>query len=636
MVDPHGNTSEYNYTQETNYYARSSAHTDTVYDRDAYLDSISYGWRASDIAIEGAKPAPAAKVVFTESERCITSTQAPVVTSADCGTSLASATAPYWYDVPFSEVCGTGTCTNYVMTYFSEMRLTSIATYVNAGSTTTYTPKEVDSYALTQSLPQPGDGTSPELRLDAITRTGWDGGTTGLSMPSVTFGYTQLANRVAGAASWPAMLHYRLDLIDDETGGATDVFYSSPDCNQSTTSPDLPTPSTDTRQCYQEYWTPSQSTLTSDWFEKYVVTEVEQVDMVGGSPSQVTQYIYPPNGGAWHRNDSPLIPNSQRTWDQWRGYATVKTETGTTPVTETETTYLRGMDGDSTSTTANTPGAPVTATTTDGQVVPDSDQYAGFALETQTFDQASGSVVKDEISLPWSASTATHAETATGQPTGLPAEQAWFVEPQTTIDRGTLASGKWRTTQTVKLYSATTGLLTQADSQGDISQLGGTGSTETCSTVQYATPPGSGVNKGITAVPAEDTTVAVSSGGGVGTSSCPAKTAANTLSDKRYYYDGDTTYGVIPAAGVGNLTGVQNMSGWTGTTENFTAALTTAAATTSTAAPPRRPTSAGTSRPTPTAPPPERCPPSRRPPTSPRGTGPPPPTSTSSASSRPN
>ena len=71
VVDPHGNTTEYNYGQETNYYARSSAHTDTVYDRSAYLTSISYGWRSSDIATEAAKPAPAAKILFAESNRCL-------------------------------------------------------------------------------------------------------------------------------------------------------------------------------------------------------------------------------------------------------------------------------------------------------------------------------------------------------------------------------------------------------------------------------------------------------------------------------------------------------------------------------------------------------------------------------------
>jgi len=585
VVDPHGNTTEYNYTQETNYYARSSAHTLTAYDRGAYLDSISYGWRTADIVTEAAKPAPASKVTFSYSTRCVVGSVVSIlvngvptnhtVTATDCAT-LTATSAPYWGDVPQDQVCAsTGTCSNDAITYFSEMRLTGIATYVNEGSTSTTKYQEVDSYALVQDLPLPGDGTSPELRLDSITRSGWQG-TTSLAMPSVSFGYTQLANRVAGAAAWPAMMHYRLNVITDETGGVTDVFYSNPDCNQSTTSPDLPTPSADTRQCYQEYWTPPQSTAFSDWFEKYTVSEVEQLDAVGGSPDQVTKYIYPPDGAAWHRNDSPLTPNSQRTWDQWRGYGSVITETGTAPdpITETETTYLRGMDGDSTSATADTPGAPVTVSDTMGDpAVTDSNQYAGFALETQTFTQAGGTVVKDEVSLPWSASTASHAETGTGVPAGLPPEQAWFVEPQTTIDRGLMSDGKtWRTTKSVELYSAITGLPVQTDDQGDISQLGTPASTEACSTVTYATPPSTGLNTGMTGLVAETTTVSVTSGNGVGTGACPGKTAANTISDNRTFYDGDpvSAPGVIPAAGVGNVTEQETMGTWSGSTETWT------------------------------------------------------------------
>jgi RHS repeat-associated protein len=583
VIDPHGNTTEYSYTQETNYYARSSAHTDTLYDRDAYLDAISYGWRASDIAAEGAKPAPAAKVVFAEAERCIVTPgdptanpPIPAVTSADCGTSLTTATAPYWYDVPFDQVCASiGTCANHSSSYFSEMRLTGIATYVNTGSTTVSSYKEVDSYALDQSFPATGDGTSPELRLESITRTGWDGGTS-LAMQPVTFGYTQMANRVAGAAGWPAMMHYRINEVSDETGGVTDVFYSAPDCNQSASAPDLPSPSDDTRQCYQEYWTPPDSSMISDWFEKYVVTEVEQLDAVGGSPEQVTHYSYPLGAAAWHRNDSPLTPNAQRTWDQWRGYASVITETGTAPdpVTETQTTYLRGMDGDSTSATADTPGPSVTATTTDGQTVTDANQYAGYVLETQTYHQAGGSVVSDDISLPWSVSTATHAETATGIPAGVPAEQTWYVDPQTTIDRGALSTGGWRTTKTVDTYNSTTGMLAQTDSQGDTSLLGTPSSTETCSTVSYATPPATGLNTGMTGLPGETSTVSVTSGSGVGTSACPAKTAANAVSDTLTYYDGDTTPGVIPSGGVGNVTEAKTMGTWSGSTEGWTVTAT--------------------------------------------------------------
>ena len=306
----------------------------------------------------------------------------------------------------------------------------------------------MDTYALGQTFQATGDGTSPALRLDAITHTGNDGGT--LAAPAVTFLYNQMANRVPGSGTWPAMEHYRITAIDDETGASTDVTYSAADCNQSGTSPDLPTSSSDTRRCYEEYWTPPKGALTADWFEKYTVSQVETVDNVSTSPVQYTKYTYVGNP-AWHRNDSPLTVNTHRTWDQWRGYGQVITETGHAPdpITESETTYLRGMDGDSQSATG---GSPRTVTVTDGagDVVSDSNQYAGSVLETQAYNVAGGHAVKDDISLPWSALTATHAESATGTPAGVPAEKAYFVAPQTTLDRGLMADGtNWRTVKSV-------------------------------------------------------------------------------------------------------------------------------------------------------------------------------------------
>ncbi len=537
VVDPHSNATAYNYTQEVNYYARGSAHTDTSYDRDAYLNSISYGWRTSDIASEGAKPAPAAKVVFTEANRCITSIAAPVVTAAECA-SLTAGNAPYWYDVPYDQVCAaTGTCLSAAMSYFSEMRLTTIATYVNTGSTTATAYSPVDSYALVQSFPQNGDGTSPALRLESITRSGEDGGTIP-PQPGVSFAYLQLANRVAGAASWPAMDHYRISAVYTETGSVINVTYSNPDCNQSTTNPDLPTPSDDTRLCYEEYWTPPNSSLLGDWFEKYTVSQIEQTDTVGGSPPQYTRYSYP-DPPAWHRNDSPLVLNTQRTWDQWRGYDKVIAETGTEPdpVTETETTYLRGMQGDFTNQTGTTTRTWPVIVASNGDTVSDLNQYAGYTLETQTFNQAGGTPVRDAISEPWSVATASHADTATGTPTGVPPEQAYFVEPQTTIARGLMSDNKtWRTTKTVQVYSPTTGLLAQTDSQGDISQLGTASTTETCSTVTYATAPST--ETAMDGLPGGSTTVDVSSSTGIGTGTCPAKTAANTVADTLDFYGG--------------------------------------------------------------------------------------------------
>ena len=116
------------------------------------------------------------------------------------------------------------------------------------------------------------------------------------------------------------------------------------------------------------------------------------------------------------------------------------------------------------------------------------------------------------------------------------------------------------------MYSPSTGLLTGTDSQGDTSLLGTVHSTETCSTLTYATPPATGLNTGMVNLPAETVTVSVLSGTGVGTGSCPAKTAANTTADVRTCYDSSTTPGVVPAGGVGNVTKSESMAPWSGTT----------------------------------------------------------------------
>ncbi|WP_370112840.1 RHS repeat domain-containing protein [Streptacidiphilus sp. MAP12-33] len=573
VIDPHGNTTQYSYTQETNYYARSSAHTLTAFDRSAYLNTISYGWRAADIASEGATPAPAAKVVFTTATRCIPGSVVGThtVTTADCA-SLTSTTAPYWPDVPQDQVCASsGSCSNYSMSFFTEERLTQIQTQVNTGTTTATSYKPVDTYALTQSMPDPGDGTSPALRMDSVVHTGNDG--TAIATPAVSFVYAAMSSRVPGAASWPAFNRFRITAIDTETGEAINVTYTNPDCSQSSTSPDLPSPSNDTRRCYQEYWTPPSSTLTADWFEKYLVTEVREIDEVGGAPTRYTDYTY--NGTPiWHRNDSAQTANAQRTWDQFRGYASVTKQTGHAPdpITAETTYYLRGMAGDSTSATSMTPRTWPAVTDSLGDQITDSNQYDGFAYETQTYDKAGGKVIRDSISLPSSQLTATHAE---GSPAGTPSETAYFVQTFQTIGRSLLADGTtWRTTKIFSQYSATTGLLTQKDDQGDTSQLGTTGSQETCTTYSYATPPSSGVNAGMVALPAETTTVALTTGTGVGTGSCPAKTAATTLTDTRAFYDGNTTAGVIPAGGVGNVTESDIMGPWSGSTESFTAQTT--------------------------------------------------------------
>ena len=99
--------------------------------------------------------------------------------------------------------------------------------------------------------------------------------------------------------------------------------------------------------CFPVWWSSGANEAPiQDWFKKSLVTQVGESDQTGASsPAQVTSYQYL-GGAAWHQDDSPLVSNAHRTWDQFRGYAQVETTTGAAPdpVTETVTTYMRGHE----------------------------------------------------------------------------------------------------------------------------------------------------------------------------------------------------------------------------------------------------------------------------------------------------
>ncbi|MEU7872925.1 RHS repeat-associated core domain-containing protein [Dactylosporangium sp. NPDC049140] len=555
VVDPHGNATTYSYGTETNYYARSSAHTNTQYVRGGYLKQINYGWRASDVASQ-ATPAPAAEVVFTTVQRCKGS-------ASECSAyaNLTKTTAPDWPDTPFDQICpATGTCLNGGISYFSTVELSQIQTLVNKGGT--YKP--VDTYALAHSFPDPNDGSSPSLWLDSITHTG-NNATTAAALPPVIFTGTQtMANRVPGSGTWPAYNHQRIDKITTETGEQVTVTYANSTatiqaCDQTPGASHLPSATNNTMLCYQQYWQgQGQSSPVSDWFQKWVVTKVVQHDpVVVSSKDLETNYTYV-GDAAWHRDDSVTTKNAQRSWNQFRGFGQVVKTTGAAPdpVTQTSTTYLRGMDGDYNSQTGGTQKS-VTVTASTGDAVVDANQYADTVLETGTYTQAGGTVTARAISLPWSAQTASHAETA--QP-GLPPKIAGFANIGTSKNLTLLSTGAWRTTKKVDTYATGTGLLQQTDDQGDVSLLGTAGSQETCSTVTYATPP-SGVNAGMVSYGKRNLTVA----GDCATTPGATTTIADTLT----YYDGNASAGVITAAG--NVSRTEAVDSYTGSSPSYTA-----------------------------------------------------------------
>jgi hypothetical protein len=229
-------------------------------------------------------------------------------------------------------------------TFWSKYRLTTIATSTLKGSSLA----SVDSWALAQDYPTTNDSTTtPSLWLESITRTGQDG--TAVSLPPVKFAPTGMANRVETTADlndgYSILTRMRLTAITNETGGVTTVAYQCP--GSTCTSGNFPAPDANTTQCYPAWWTPPGAAAPiEDWFNKYVVSSVTQQNTTGGGVPVQTQYTY--SGAAWHYDDDSLTRSKQRTWDQWRGFRTVTTETGTAPdpATQTRDTYFQGMNGD--------------------------------------------------------------------------------------------------------------------------------------------------------------------------------------------------------------------------------------------------------------------------------------------------
>jgi RHS repeat-associated protein len=545
VVDPHGNLQTYDWTPESNYYQRGYAQgngvgTNTSYIRGGYLSAISYGYRLSD-AIAGAKPVDV--VNFGVAERCLTS-----ATFTNCAAgNLTSGTASNWPDVPFDQVCATqgGTCSNYAPSFFTTKRLTSINTTVLVNGS--YDP--VDSYQLDQMFPAPqagvvsvssgesannqGDGTVAVMWLNSIRRTGNDtlGGGSPVTLPPTTFTAMETPNRVDGATTGAAALYRpRMDYLTTESGDQIVVSYAAPDCSR--VNGKLPASAdSDTLNCYSQYWTPTDGTgPVQDWFNKPQVTMVTVNDLVAPaawSEAQVTSYAY--QGIAWHRDDSPLTPSAQRTWNQFRGYRTVTTTVGLASAqsvpTQTVTTYLQGMDGDH---LANGSTRSVTVTDSVGDHVTDSDWLSGQTLESQTLAGAGGAVASKTVNGPWTyRSTSTEAQSG-----GMPSLVARMTSTADARQYTLWHDGSWRTAESDTTYDTSARVVT-VDSKGD----GTSALPEVCTTTSYAQDTG----RNMLSFPDEVKAVQ----GACGT----AATAANTVSDSRTFYDSSSTLGSLTGPG---------------------------------------------------------------------------------------
>jgi RHS repeat-associated protein len=531
VVDTHGNAIAYYYDKETNSYARNlTAADDTPYVRGGTLDRIEYGLRSTSVY----SVKPLAKVDFTSSERCLETT------AGTCDPSKITSTPQYWYDTPWDLNCNAGSdCTQAAApTFWSRQRLTSVTTQVlNSGGTYT----DVDQWKLDHAW-----GTADidyQLLLSSIQHTGKTA-TPNITLPKVTFGYEQDANRLDKQGDGTApFIKARLHTVDDETGGQTDVGYTPAPCDWNA----LPTPETNTTRCFPQYYTKSgDSDPTLQWFNKYAVASVTQTDRTHGSPDMVTTYDYL-DGAAWHYDDDDgLTQQKYKTWSQWRGYRHVRVETGDTTSMKSQTDhyYLRGMNGDRLNTAGGTKS--VTLDNGEGATIADWEALQGFEYRTESYSAPGGSVLAKTVNHGWFHQTASRTRdwgTVTANQTGTDRTDTY-----TSLDNG--AGSNWRQTTVKHTMDTVAGRVTQTEDlgQSDIS------TDDRCTRTTYA----DNATANILSLPARVETVAVN---------CSAAPDRKTqvISDVRTAYDG-AGYTAAPTKGDARYTAtLKTHDGTTGT-----------------------------------------------------------------------
>ncbi|MFD6555887.1 hypothetical protein ACFWNJ_40115, partial [Streptomyces sp. NPDC058398] len=459
-VDRNEVEAAYYYDKETNYY-RSVANTDKArsYTASGYLTRIEYGWATQ---ITGSKPT--GKVELSHVKRCVERMDEtdPLRDEPTACPSISSTPTSY-PDVPLDLLCD-GTSTDYYCagktyypTFFSTDMLWDIKTFVL--NTTADDWDLVQQYQTKHGLPNPSGTIGKTLWLDYVQRKAYGNGTDKV-MPVINFNGVDLDNQVGSKE----LNFRRVDTIHGDLGATTTVTYGQPDpCDID----NLPSQSSNTKDCFWQKWTPEGGSETTGWFKKFLVTKVTVDPTVtssqDGAPEMTTSYAY--DGGAgWRFTNDPLTADSDESWSDWRGYHTVEVTTGSGAVKHTMVSWLyRGLDGDRTDKDDSSKTRSVSVTDGQGTSYTDSPWLAGQTIETSSRDDTGGShqrVFHDY----WVHTTSTYV--------GLP--DARFVrEDQTTTESKVSAGTGWRTHIVQNEYddtsdrSTTYGLPLRIDDQGE-------------------------------------------------------------------------------------------------------------------------------------------------------------------------
>ncbi|MEV0595818.1 RHS repeat domain-containing protein [Nonomuraea cavernae] len=538
VVDRDGNAVTYTYAKERNHYGRNlKAADETPYTRGGYLKSIAYGLRAD--ALFATAPA---RVVFGTAERCLPDA------SFDCAPSKIGDHPQRWWDVPWDLNCDAGQeCKDshgaVAPTFWSRKRLTKVTTQVIKADGSGH--RDVESWSMDHAWGLAD--VERDLLLASIQHTGHavPDGEKPVTLPKVTFRHVQLPNRLDKSGDdILAYIRYRLGAIYDESGGQIDVRYSEPDCALDA----LPTPQTNTKRCFPVIWQPpGREDPITDWFHKYVVTSVTQVDRTGLAPDMVTTYEYP-GGAAWHFDDDDgLTKEKHKTWSQWRGYGQVRTLTGdhAAPATQTDVFYLRGMDGDR----LDRSGGEKSVTVPDGEggTHTDHDALAGFELRTIQYTGPGGQVHSKTVKTPWRVQTASRTRswgTVTANVVNTDVTRTWTVKD----------GGGWIETRTDADYAQSgpgVGRGTTVNDLGDVT----TAADDKCTRTSY----GDNTAAHMVTFPIRVETVAVA---------CAATPdrSRQVISDVRTYYD-NGAYGAAPSRG--NVTRTDALAAHDGATATY-------------------------------------------------------------------
>jgi RHS repeat-associated protein len=535
VLDTHGNSMSYWYSQETNNYARNR--TDTTvsgYTRGGNLARIDYGTRQDggvDSDLTGTAPQ---RVSFATQDRC-------VVPGATC----VSSNPGNWPDVPWDEQCtSTSNCAGkYSPTFFTQKMLSTVTTQVANG--TGY--RDVERWTLSHVFKDPGDAHPKILWLNALSHTGLVG--TSTAMPDITFGAVAMNNRVDTAASKAPIVRYRIASIANESGGITSVSYLPAECAVGSNMP--ASPDSNTKRCFPVYWVPyGQTAPVFDWFHKYVVHQVTEADNTGGAPFATVTYSYL-DAPAWHYDETEMVPASHKSWGQWRGYSRVRTTIGAngTPQSQSDTVFFRGMNGDKLS--SGTRAVNIAADPDfGGAAVDDQPWRLGQTRETVSYNGTgdTATVVTKALLDPWE-----QGPTATRTRNGVTVQAyASGVKASTTKTALDGARG-WRTTKTTNTYDYQAGTpnavgrLVMVDNTGDTSST----ADDQCTRYTYATNPGAW----LLSLVAEVETV------GVNCATAPNR-ATDVLSDVRTWYDGATAFGTSVTKG--DVTRTEQLADWNG------------------------------------------------------------------------